>query len=74
MVHIASCRTQINAADFVALFKHEGFRLHNLPYELVSDRDTRFASHYLQEVCSCRLMSIKQSMSTAYPPQFAGQI
>ena len=66
MVHIASCRTQINAVEFVELFKHEVFRLHGLPYELVSDRDTRFTSHYMQEVC--RLMSIKQSMSTAYHP------
>ena len=71
MVHIASCRIQINAVEFVELFKHEVFRLHGLPYELVSDRDTRFTSHYMREVC--RLMSVKQSMSTAYHPQSDGQ-
>ena len=71
MVHIASCRTQIDAVEFVELFKHEIFRLHGLPYELVSDRDTRFTSHYMQEVC--RLMSIKQSMSTASHPLSDGQ-
>ena len=58
MVHIASCRTHV---EFVELFKHEV--LHSLLYELVSDRDTRFTSHYMQEVC--RLMSVKQSMSTS---------
>ena len=71
MVHIASCCTQMNAVELVELFKHELFRLHGLPYELVSDRDARFTSHYMQEVC--RLMSIKQSMSTAYHPQSDGQ-
>ena len=42
MTHLAACSTDISAEDFAKLFRHEVFRLHGLPYELISDRD--FAS------------------------------
>ena len=71
MTHLAACSTNIGAEDFAKLFRHEVFRLHGLPYELISDRDPRFTSHFMTEVC--RLLNIKQGMSTAYHPQTDGQ-
>ena len=41
------------------------------PTELISDRDPRFTSHFMIEVCW--LLNIKQGMSTAYQPQTGGQ-
>ena len=38
---------------------------------LFSDRDGRFTSGFMREVC--RLLNIKQAMSTAYHPQSDGQ-
>ena len=72
MTHLAACSTNIDAEDFAKLFRHEVFRLHGLPYELISDRDPRFTSHFMTEVC--RLLHIKQGMSTAYHPQTDGQL
>jgi len=37
----------------------------------VSDRDGRFSSRFMREVC--RMHNIKQAMSTAYHPQTDGQ-
>jgi len=71
MTHLAACSTNIGAEAFAKLFRHQVFRLHGLPYELISDRDPRFTSHFMTEVC--RLLNIKQGMSTAYHPQTDGQ-
>jgi hypothetical protein len=42
-----------------------------MPREIISDRDTRFTSAFWKEVC--RLLSIRQGLSTAYHPQTDGQ-
>ena len=34
MTHLAACQTSIGAEDFAKLFRHEVFRLHDLPCEL----------------------------------------
>ena len=71
MTHLAACGANIGAEDSAKLFRHEVFRLHSLPYELIIDRDPRFTSHFMTEVC--RLLNIIQRMSTAYHPQTDGE-
>ena len=71
MTHLAACKTTIDAQAFAKLLRHEFIRLHGIPYEFVSDRDGRFTSSFMREVC--HLLNIKQAMSTAYHPQSDGQ-
>ena len=71
MVHFAATNTTVTAEDTAKLFRHEVFRLHGMPREIISDRDTRFTSAFWKEVC--RLLSIRQGLSTAYHPQTDGQ-
>jgi transposase InsO family protein len=71
MVHLAACKTSIGTQAFAKMCRHEVIRLHGLPYEIVSDRDGRFTSRFMKEVC--RMLNIKQAMSTAYHPQTDSQ-
>ena len=72
MVHLAACKTTIGTQAFANMLRHEVIRLHGIPYEFVSDRDGCFTSCFMREVC--RMLNIKQAMSTAYHPQTDGQI
>jgi len=71
MVHFAATTTTVTAEETAHIFRHEVFRLHGMPQQLVSDRDTRFTSAFWKEVC--RLLGIEQGMSTAFHPQTDGQ-
>ena len=71
MVHFAATTTNVTAKDTARIFRHEIFRLHGLPRQIVSDRDTRFTSHFWKEVMS--LLGVEQALSTAYHPQTDGQ-
>jgi hypothetical protein len=71
MVHFAATHTTVTAKDTARLFRHEVFRLHGMPREIILDRDTRFTSNSWKEVC--RLLDIRQGLSTAYHPQTDGQ-
>jgi hypothetical protein len=53
------------------LYFREVHCLHGLPLSIVSNRDTRFLSHFWQ--CSWRLSSTKLDFSSAYHPQTDGQ-
>ena len=41
-------------------------RLHGLPKKIISDRDPRFTGEFLRELC--RLMDVRQALSTAFHP------
>ena len=71
MVHIAACKTEINAIDSAKLFMHEVHRLYGMPRKIVSDRDGRFTGNFFKEVT--RLMGTRQAFSTAFHPQTDGQ-
>ena len=71
MTHLVPCKTSIGTQAFAKLLRREVIRLHGLPYEIVSDRDGRFTSQFMREVC--RLLGVQQAMSTAYHPQTDGQ-
>ena len=44
MVHFAATNTRVTVEDTAKLFRHEAFWLHDMPREIVSDRDARFTS------------------------------
>ena len=71
MVHFAPLKTTSTAEDVAKIFRHEIFRLHGIPREIMSDRDSKFTSHFWQEVC--KSLGISQGMSTAFHPQTDGQ-
>ena len=54
MTHLVACKTAIDAQTFAKLLRHEVIRLHGLPDEFVSDRDGRFTSGFMREVCRLR--------------------
>ena len=70
MVHFCPTVNECNAIDTAHLFVDYVFRLHGLPMQFVSDRDTRLNSHFFQEVCS--LLGVDHIMSTAFHPQTDG--
>jgi len=64
------CTKTIDAAEFAHVFLEAIIRLHGVPREIVSDRDTRFTSDFWAEV-SKRLQT-KLLMSMAFHPQTDG--
>ena len=62
MTHLAACKRSIGTQAFAKLLRHGMIRLHGLPYEFVSDCNSRFTGNLMPEVC--RLLNVKQAMST----------
>jgi hypothetical protein len=69
--HSRELREESPAPDLAVIFAKEIWRLHGLPSDIVSDRDTRFTSHLWQEPTNH--LDIKLSTSTAFHPQADGQ-
>jgi hypothetical protein len=75
MAHFIPLRTgsdgESPVRDLAIIFAKEIWRLHGLPFDIVSDRNTRFTSHFWQELT--KHLGINLSMSTAFHPQSDGQ-
>ncbi|KAF1323729.1 Pol protein, partial [Globisporangium splendens] len=71
MVHLAPVSDKISAEKTAKIFVDVVFRLHGLPVEIVSDRDTRFTSKFWRALFG--LLDTKLSMSTAAHPETDGQ-
>jgi hypothetical protein len=69
--HFFSISLEYKAAQVVDLFLKEILRLHGLPKNIVSDRDSRFMSAFWQELF--RLVGTELTPSTSYHPQIDGQ-
>jgi hypothetical protein len=65
------CREEINAEGTAALYIQHVFAHFGLPQKVISDRDPRFVSKFMQEVC--RITGIERNPSTAYHPRTDGQ-
>jgi hypothetical protein len=71
MTRFVPCDTEISAKGTATLFFREVFRSFGMPREIISDRDPKFTGKFFIELC--RLLDIKQCLSTAYHPQSDGQ-
>ena len=71
MLIMIPCRETITAEGVAKLFLQQVFPRFGLPSKIISDRDPRFVSKFMKELCC--LMGITQNMSTAYHPRTDGQ-
>jgi hypothetical protein len=71
MAHFLPVSTSITSLDLAKLFISEIFRLHGLPFDIVSDRGPQFVSNFWRELL--KLLNIQQKLSTSFHPQTDGQ-
>ena len=71
MAHFIPTQTQISAPELAQIFLDNVVRLHGFPRSIVSDRDTRFLSHFWRELFSLTDTTLR--FSTANHPQTDGQ-
>jgi hypothetical protein len=72
MVHLDALAESADAEVTARCFVRNVFRLHGLPSELISDRDSKFTGGFWSECM--RLLGTSRRMSTAYHPQSDGQV
>ena len=65
------CNEEITAEGTAALYLKHVFIHYGLPAKMISDRDPRFTSRFIREIC--RLTGIERNPSTAYHPRTDGQ-
>lgn len=71
MVHFISCHKTNGVIYIVNLFFKEIVRLHGVPKNIVSDRDTKFLSYFYKVLC--RKLDTKLLFFIAYHSRIDGQ-
>ena len=71
MTHFVPCNEAITAEETARVFLEATVRRYGLPNKIISDRDPRFTSKFIQELC--RTLGIQQNISSAYHPRTDGQ-
>lgn len=69
--HFIPCSSNLTAETLANLFLANVYRIHGLPSEIISDRDTLFTSKFWKAFTE--LLGMKPRMSTAFHPQTEGQ-
>jgi len=64
------CHKTIDSEGVALLYVNHVIPHYGIPRKIISDRDVRFVSKFLTELC--RLLNIKQNISIAYHPQTNG--
>ena len=65
------CHKSINAEGVAQLYFNHVFPRFGVPSKVITDRDPRFTSQFMRELCT--QLRIEQNMSTAYHPRTDGQ-
>ena len=71
MGHFIPLTGESTAKDCADAFLKNVWKLHGLPDEIISDRDTKWTSEFWKNLCE--IMGIKRNLSTAFHPQSDGQ-
>ena len=71
MAHFISLATRVFVQELARIFLREIWKLHGLPTDIVSDRDTKFTSKFWSALMD--LLDIKQKLLTAFHPETDGQ-
>lgn len=70
MVHLAATKQTYRAKDIAEVMFHLVYKLHGMPTNIVSDRDTLFTSMFWQRLN--QLAGVELRMSTSFHPQSDG--
>jgi Integrase zinc binding domain/Chromo (CHRromatin Organisation MOdifier) domain len=65
------CNKTVDALNAAQLYTKHVFPYYGAPKKIISNQDPRFTAQLARELC--RLLDIKQNISTAYHPQTNGQ-
>ena len=66
------CQETINTEGVAKLYATNVFPHYGIPLKIISDRDTRFDSKFTTNLC--KILGIRQNISSAYHPQTDGQL
>ena len=67
MVHLVPSKQNYRAADIAEILFNIVYKLHRLPEQIISDRDSLFTSHFWKRLH--RLLGTELRMSSAFHPQ-----
>ena len=70
--HFFPVKSTCKAIDIANIFMKEIFKLHGMPKEIISDKDTKFTSNFWKSLMVG--FETKLLFNTAYHPQNDGQI
>ena len=71
MRHFISCKKDLDARQFAALFMQHIVRLHGIPRDIITDRGSLFTSGLCKQITE--KLEIERRLSTAFHPQTDGQ-